>query len=349
MLEIPMGTVGPTTRLTELDALRGLAALGVVLFHFTTDFNSLFPQSPRVPFSIAVGEYGVLLFFAISGFVILLTLSQTKRTSDFMVARFARLFPAFWVSLMVTSLFILLFPIGHVSPSIIQFIANLTMVPVAFGVKAIDTSYWTLAVELLFYAVMILLWRLRWLPYVERVLLGWILVRWVAAFLPVYGSQITDASVTAYIPFFAIGVACYRIWQKERRWIEQAPLLAAALATVFAFEQLEASLVWLIVLASITLVMTGKLKWIRSQILLWLGQISYPLYLVHSAIGTTVMVKLSEAGVRIEIALALALIFVILLAALVSAFVERPALRIIRAAWRRKAQHNPPSQARISC
>jgi peptidoglycan/LPS O-acetylase OafA/YrhL len=343
------GAPSPNRRLTELDALRGIAALGVVLFHFSTVFNSLFPHVDRVPFSFAIGEYGVMLFFAISGFVILLTLNQTKHACDFLVARFARLYPAFWFSLALTSVFLVLVPSPHFPVTLGQFLANLTMFPIAFGVKPVDTSYWTLAVELLFYLSMILMWQLRWLAHVERMLIGWILLRWGAAFVPGYGQFLIEASGTAYMPFFAIGIASYRIWSGGQRWVEQTPMLAVAVATVFVFEKLAATLVWLSVLAILAALIAGKLSWVRHWMLLWLGQISYPLYLIHSAVGCTIMVTLAEAGVPIEVALAAALTSVILTAAAISVAVERPMLRIVRSVWKRRQSNKPPFQAEISC
>ena len=65
-----------TGRLTELDALRGIGALCVLVFHYSTRFHELFPQAQHVPFSFPGGNYRVLLFFTISGFAIFFTLDR---------------------------------------------------------------------------------------------------------------------------------------------------------------------------------------------------------------------------------------------------------------------------------
>ena len=90
------------SRLVEVDALRGLAALAVVLFHYTTRFTELFAPNPPPTFSFPDGHYGVNLFFIISGFVIFMTLEKTSRPMDFVVSRFSRLFPAYWVAIILT-------------------------------------------------------------------------------------------------------------------------------------------------------------------------------------------------------------------------------------------------------
>lgn len=56
-----------TPRILELDALRGLAALAVVLFHYTTRYDQLFGYSEPLAVNVSWGHYGVDLFFMISG------------------------------------------------------------------------------------------------------------------------------------------------------------------------------------------------------------------------------------------------------------------------------------------
>ena len=80
------------TRINELDALRGIAAFMVLLFHYTSRYGSLYSQEQL--FSVPWGQYGVQLFFITSGFVIYLTLEKTRKPMDFIVSRFSRLYPA---------------------------------------------------------------------------------------------------------------------------------------------------------------------------------------------------------------------------------------------------------------
>ena len=92
----------PRARLVELDALRGIGALCVLVFHYSTRFHELFPQAAHVPFSFPGGNYRVLLFFTISGFAIFFTLDRIRSVADFMVNRVARLYPAYLVAMLLT-------------------------------------------------------------------------------------------------------------------------------------------------------------------------------------------------------------------------------------------------------
>ena len=65
-----------TTRLRSIDALRGIAALGVVFYHAVEQGNKLVPNNLlRYPVRLlqlgaSFGYIGVFLFFVISGFCI---------------------------------------------------------------------------------------------------------------------------------------------------------------------------------------------------------------------------------------------------------------------------------------
>src|SRR5690348_9141450 len=86
--------LAPRNRIKGLDALRGVAACSVLVFHYTTNYQRVYGHHGAMPFSFPYGPFGVQLFFLISGFVIFMTLEKTSRPSDFVRSRFSRLFPA---------------------------------------------------------------------------------------------------------------------------------------------------------------------------------------------------------------------------------------------------------------
>ncbi|MEK4129105.1 acyltransferase [Solibacillus sp. FSL W8-0474] len=89
-----MGSTESKDRLTELDALRGLAALAVVIFHYTTRYNELFGHEKSSYLNFTFGHMGVNLFFMISGFVIFMTLRRINNVKEFAIKRAFRLYPA---------------------------------------------------------------------------------------------------------------------------------------------------------------------------------------------------------------------------------------------------------------
>jgi peptidoglycan/LPS O-acetylase OafA/YrhL len=139
-------------KLAGLQVARALAALSVAYFHSYMALRG-FPESAQhpIPFLKAWGYLGVDFFFAISGYVICLVGSKP----DFSPAAFAtkrvfRLFPMYWVTMIVVGILILVgrFPdpikLGH-------FLYSLTLLP-QHGASVYQPS-WSMERELVFYAL----------------------------------------------------------------------------------------------------------------------------------------------------------------------------------------------------
>ena len=342
-------TAGPASagggRLAELDALRGVAALAVVLFHFTTRFDQLYPQSPSLGWDFAHGHYGVNLFFIISGYVIFMTLDRTRTAMDFVVSRVSRLYPAYWVSIALT------FAITHwlglpgklVSGT--QALANVQMFHGLWRVPDVDAVYWTLEVELLFYGWMLLLFALGRLHQVfiaVGALLGlrlvyWAAAQWAAVDLPfiVWRLLILDQ-----LPWFALGLAAQVLASadasgqrhRQARWLAGSAVLVLLLTVSPARAGLALVLGALVYGAA-----AGRLPLLRLRVLVWLGTVSYPLYLLHEFIGWSLMLQVRQAGGGAWAALGAALGVALVLAQAVAMGVERPAMHAIRRRW--KARH----------
>ncbi len=312
-------------RIAELDALRGIAALSVVLYHFTWFIGTILPGMPRPAFTLPWGCYGVQLFFAISGFVILMTLDRTATVRQFARSRFRRLFPPYWIAMAATFAIVTLLGPTKLQVGAGEFLLNLPMLQLFTGVRMVDGVYWSLNVELAFYLCMLAVWRAGYHRRIERVLAAWIALKWLWWMLPGFAPKLALLLVADHIPYFAIGMASYRIWSGQRRWFEQMPLLAFAFATVLLIDPRDAH--WLIVglIALFLLLAARKLSWLAVPPLLKLGEISYPLYLVHAAIGYAIIVRLEAAGVPVMPATGAALAATLLLAAAMALVTERPA------------------------
>lgn len=135
-------------RLAGLDALRGIAALLVVMQHavaLTLDHTDLYRPLFH---SIELGRFGVLLFFLISGFVIPPSLARAG-LARFAVNRAFRLLPALWLSVACAAT-ILTLRGDPFTP--LDVIANMTMLAHFLTGKLLFGCYWSLSYELVFYA-----------------------------------------------------------------------------------------------------------------------------------------------------------------------------------------------------
>ncbi len=168
---------GNPHRFAHIDTLRALSALMVACAHLSERFRS-FVRDPGAasflgdaPRLLNFGRLGVLLFFAISGFVIYASLRGpgTGVGRRFVITRFFRLYPAYWLSLAL-GLFIFWLCRGQTfRPYLV--LANATMLPRLLHAPLVLGVYWTLETELVFYAGCWALWRAGSLEN-RRVLVG---------------------------------------------------------------------------------------------------------------------------------------------------------------------------------
>jgi peptidoglycan/LPS O-acetylase OafA/YrhL len=88
------------SRIPGLDALRGLAAIGVVIHHYQLYFNAgpdlliLYPAYKGATFFVD-------LFFVLSGFLLVQVYSNSSSFLELVIKRFSRLFPLQWLTLVL--------------------------------------------------------------------------------------------------------------------------------------------------------------------------------------------------------------------------------------------------------
>jgi len=290
-------------RLQALDYLRFTAAIAVLCYHYL--FNginngkiaSLDEYSPAVAV-VKYGYLGVDLFFLISGFVVFNS-ARGKSARQFAVGRAVRLFPAFWVAVLLTSAVTLIW--GHVSSlsvTVPQVLLNLTMIPGLLGVASVDGVYWTLIVELEFYALVFLFLLLGKGHRLAQALPWWALTMLaVSIFVP----QLTNwPYLGGYCALFAAGALIaeiHRAGVTPMRTLGLAASLGATLRFVVANarEITEAKGVYhspVVVTVVVALCFAALLAvgWERIQTLnlpgsRTAGALTYPLYLVHAHVG----------------------------------------------------------------
>src|SRR5438270_12403196 len=113
-----------------------------MLFHyvFHGPQTHVWPASfPLLSQIFQYGYLGVHVFFILSGFVILLT-AYEKNALGFALARFIRLYPAYWICVTLTA-FALVLAGDQQHLSLRQYFANLTMVHGYFGIRDVSGVY----------------------------------------------------------------------------------------------------------------------------------------------------------------------------------------------------------------
>lgn len=334
-------TAARAPRLAALDALRFLAALGVLAYHFTarqTDAwgRDLADVAPAVAGWATYTSLGPELFFVISGFVILMT-AWGRSVPDIVGSRVARLYPAYWTGVLLTGA-LLLFVWQGKEITGGQVLVNLTLLQALVDVGHVDGVYWTLWVELRFYVLIALFAAVG----ITRRRVLWFAALWPAAAMLARTLGWSDAVtwlVAPYAPLFAAGMALYVIHRTGHAvvpWllvaantaVATAALVPARMASLGANSVVEPRAVLLAValpacVALVALVsLTPLARW-RWAGLTAAGALTYPLYLTHEYWGLWV-IHLLHDRLPVWAVLAAATAFSLLLAWLVHRFVEKP-------------------------
>ncbi|WP_051696027.1 acyltransferase family protein [Streptomyces sp. NRRL S-244] len=141
------------SRLGWLDALRGMAALVVVLHHF--DVLRMLPFGGIVWRNFDLGVFGVMLFFIVSGYIIPASLERRGDVRGFWIGRLFRIYPAVIVAFVAA---IMMLPAGDGSVALLRtgdnlasLVANGLMLQDMLGVINGMNVTWTLCYEMVFY------------------------------------------------------------------------------------------------------------------------------------------------------------------------------------------------------
>ena len=276
------------------------------------------------------GQYGVHLFFIISGFVIFWTLNRTKTPFDFIVSRFSRLYPVYWVSIFITVLFVVFFELPDRVPTLSQVLVNLTMLQAFVKVQSVDGVYWTLAVELIFYAIMFAIFMAKQLPRITLILMGLVIISIVSLgiqnLLPIWIRQVL---ILDYISLFSLGVMLHKSLNKQL-CIKDIILILLSIVNVFVVYNYQIGSLITTIFILILAATHGFFPFLRIKLFSYFGAISYSLYLIHQYVGFSIILKGYSMGLNPYVSIFIALLISILIASLLTFYVEKPALALIR-------------------
>lgn len=333
-------TTAPADRLTALDALRGLAALAVVLFHYIYWYNHLYGHA-FTPWPVfEAGRYGVHLFFMLSGFVIFMTLERTPAANRFALARAFRLLPALWTAIAVTFLTVHWLGPDDRAVGFGTALLNTTLLHEYLGFAHVDGAYWSLVIEATFYLwIALLQYGIRDWPRIRLLLWVWVAISYAAVLtwktIPESLEFILkDLLFARYAPLFISGMLIYRWYRHGRPTRAEQGLLALSIGHCLLAYKTPFNLVVLASYGIFVLAITGYLNRLACTPLLWLGRLSYSLYLVHQNIGYGIISAAYRAGLPSWAGIVLALATAFAVAILVHYAVERPALDWFRRRFR---------------
>jgi peptidoglycan/LPS O-acetylase OafA/YrhL len=150
------------SRLAWLDLLRGIAALFVVFDHLS--YYLLQHERAEVYSWFDAGNYGVFVFFLISGYIVPASLERKGSVRTFWVSRLFRLYPLY---LLAVGIAVVLYLVhfgslrGEGSDPEASFFSQLLMMSNVLGGQNLPNVVWSLSYEMIFYLLITALFIAR--------------------------------------------------------------------------------------------------------------------------------------------------------------------------------------------
>lgn len=222
----------------SLDVIRLFAAMQVAITHYLNlsllQYGVLATgDTVLLWFKRALNLFpGVVILFAVSGFLMGASLDRPETRTRFLKKRFLRIYPALWVNVLLTAAVVW----AVMKPDIVQIKELLIWCAVQgmgaaytpgflkeFGAGSINGALWTIMVELQFYLLIWLFWRFlkkrsdRWWGFMTAAA-AWInLLCWYVREADAFSTGILsllDRTCIPYLLWFCLGILFYRYREK---------------------------------------------------------------------------------------------------------------------------------------
>jgi peptidoglycan/LPS O-acetylase OafA/YrhL len=335
-----------THRLHYIDALRGIAILGVILLHTGQGIVNL---PPLLANFCSMGAYGVMLFFIVSALTLFMSINEREKsesysTSSFYIRRLFRIAPLYYVGIIF---YVLLdgFSARYWAPNGITFIDVIENFLFLHGwtptsINSVVPGGWSIATEMCFYI---------FVPYIYKTVKSVKSALWMTL-ISLISSQILNKIVLIYfssyytesnnyllssflyfwfpnqIPVFLLGVVLYFISQKNKLFtfnLKNSKLLSVLFITLSIFITLSVFLIYrfghfqdipanfifgvAFVMLAYSLTLYSNPLFVN-RFICFIGKISFSLYIWHFVVIRIVNYVRNEYLMKLNITPSLSLV-----------------------------------------
>lgn len=308
-------------RISFLDSLRGIAIILVVLYHIYGRGDGSMPFGKEYSFMpyIEYGYLGVQLFFLISGFVILMSLERSEKYLTFLYKRWIRLFPAMLImTLIIYTTSSIFYERATGVPTILSIIPGLVFIEPEIikgllGVEfpILEGAFWSLYIEMRFYIIFGLLYftlgrnkaiivfflmylaTFLWTPVIANFLMKWGIDMEKYKFINYY-------ILNREYGWFIAGCIAYLYYKYKTKKLFIISFSLSLWCFLLLFRNnlnVGYAFVGFTILGAfyIPLISSKVSTLLSNRVFLFVGFISYPLYLIHENMIISMTVQMERA------------------------------------------------------
>lgn len=364
-----VGSIPQNSRLGYIDALRAIGALLVVWMHVSDTYREISPVTELTRWvwdyarAIDVGRIGVVVFFAISGFVIPFSTrpNAPAPVRDFLLRRVFRIFPLYWFSIPIGAF--TSYTIWGSKFTLTNMAQNIFLLQYWFDWPSAMGLYWTLVVEMLFYfacAALLLARSIDKYGRIAVVAIGFTGIHLAALVL----HRLADFTTIPYLHslwYLHLGImfwgSLYRAWwegqlhglfAKASMW--GMLVLFLVIYPLFNWKVLAFPLDYylpytLAIAIFVACTTFMRLSW---RPLAWVGTVSYSIYLMHPIVFHLLLWVLLRTDVdswwrtrHLGVYVLVNMVLTVMLSAVIYRWVEVPAIAMGRRLSKRWFGHRP--------
>ena len=299
---------------TILDGLRGIAATYVLINHSRGNLfiggikyaqikaYASWSFFEKAYFSLlqatSLGREFVIVFFILSGFSIAFSLERLPRVKDFYLRRLIRIYPPYLVALLWA--FFVFIAIGFLAPPVLHdggksvFDSFGTTIKNIFYIDngSLIGQFWSLKFEVIFYLLVPFFVMKKNCYFIASVVIA--IISLFMSWTNITGTSIIGQYIFDYNIFFAMGIFCFHHYKmlgpyfiiKRRLVFYATALLIFILMFIFKYEiKSDENKVSLLISSLFSLILLFNFLHhnIKNRVLMFLGKISYTIYITHVA------------------------------------------------------------------
>lgn len=329
-------------RIDSIDFLRGIGAIAVVFYHITHTKGFLNPEGVVYNMFKDAGEFGVSVFFVISGYIIPYSMFKSNYTisdfKQFFFKRIIRIEPVYILSIFFTaSVYIILSKMPEIYWNYIPYKLDFTNFTLHLGYLIsflpnedwINPVYWSLGIEFQYYLLIGLIFPL--FIFKRKLLNTFFLFLITAACWMIFLYFVKDTYLHygrllfRFFPIFLVGISLFQL--KENLLDKYSFVIFNIFIIVLCWTEFKPRVIIAIFFALAILFFMKK----SPKFFLFLGKISFSMYLIHIPIGggmSKLIIPHFQDDLSRTILILLTVIPIIGISWLFYEFVEAPCIRL---------------------